>query len=379
MTVPKRKIAFLKQGSFSHINRNIEEILQMHFPESELVVVDIEELLSLHRRTIVANVPWFMREYGISPGKPLSQHRKDFYRTSYLFRKLKTLVNQIVRAENFLFSFQTQSLFDLSTPNVPHYVYTDHAILSNLTYPKVTWETINALYPQKIQALEKTIYQNATMTFTMGDFVARTLTDEYGCPADRVACVGGGSNLAIEPRVGEKLVEPDYAAKKILFIGVVWERKGGVELVAAFDEIRKRHPTATLTIVGCQPDVDIPGCHIVGRVPLAEVDAYSKDSSIFCMPSHREPFGIAYLEASANRLPVVATTVGAIPDIVHHNKSGLLIEPGDTPGLVAALDCLLSDPARCKRYGDYGYEHVSRNFTWTAVGTKIADHIRATL
>lgn len=379
MTVPKRKIAFLKQGSFSHINHNIKEILQTHFPESELIVIDIEELLSQHRRTIVANVPWFVREYGISPGKPLSQHRKDFYRTSYLFRELKAIVNKIIRPDEFLFSFQTQSLFDLSTPNVPHYVYTDHAILSNLTYPKVTWETVNALYPRNIQALEKTIYQNATMTFTMGGFVAKTLTNEYGCAADRVACVGGGSNLAIKPNLGAEPVRPDYAAKKILFIGVVWERKGGEELVAAFEEIRKRHPTATLTVVGCQPEIEIPGCHIVGRVPLAEVDAYSKNSSIFCMPSHREPFGIAYLEASANRLPIVATTVGAIPDIVHHNKSGLLVEPGDRPGLVAALDCLLSDPERCKRYGDYGYEHVNQNFTWTAVGKKIAGHIRATL
>ncbi len=377
--VPKRKIAFLKQGSFSHINHNIEEILNEQFPESELVVIDIVELLSRHRRTLFANIPWFLREYGLSLGKPLSQHRKDFYRTSYLFRELKALISTIVRPDEYLFSFQTQSLFDLSTPNVPHYVYTDHAILSNLAYPEVNRETINAQYPQQLLALEKTIYQKATMTFTMGGFVAKTLTEKYGCPDERVASVGGGSNSVDRLHKGVELTEPNYADKNILFLGVVWERKGGVELAAAFEEIRKSHPTATLTIVGCQPDINIPGCHVVGPVPLAEVDSYYRQASIFCMPSHREPFGIAYLEASMNRLPVVASNVGAIPDIVHHNKSGLLVEPGDISGLTSALQRLLDDPDLCHRFGSYGYNHVSNNYTWNKVGEKIAVHIRNTL
>ena len=94
----KRKIALLKQGEFSHINQNIELILRKHFPNHHLDVVDIGELLRRHHHSLAINILYFIKEYGISFQHTLSQPRKNFYRTSYLFHQAKKIVAEVKKA-----------------------------------------------------------------------------------------------------------------------------------------------------------------------------------------------------------------------------------------------------------------------------------------
>src|SRR5205814_8589084 len=61
-----------------------------------------------------------------------------------------------------------------------------------------------------------------------------------------------------------------------------------------------------------------------------------RDADIFVLPTHSEAFGIVFQEAAAAGLPVIAPRLAAIPEIVQHDQTGLLYEPGDMAGLAAA-------------------------------------------
>ncbi|MEM7131404.1 MAG: glycosyltransferase family 4 protein [Chloroflexota bacterium] len=369
------RIAFFKAGSFSHINHQIEEILRTEFPEYPVDVFEIERLVRPHQRILLTNLFFLISDYQHRLSTTKGVLRKQFYRTTYLFRQIKALAQKVLKAKPYIFSFQTQSLFDASTPDIPHFIYTDHSILANLAYPGFAYSSIDALYPPALLTLEREIYQNAERVFTMGKFVAENLMGQYDCQPEQIICVGGGSNTYVDAPSTTR----DYTKKNILFVGVNWERKGGPDLAQAYMQIHKAHPDSTLTIVGCQPDMILPNCHVAGPVAPANVQSYFDNASIFCLPSKREPFGVALIEASLARLPVVSTTIGAIPDIILHGASGMLVSPGDISGLEDALDRLLCSPTLCQQMGMIGHAHIKENFTWDIVGHTIANHIRRSI
>jgi starch synthase len=73
-------------------------------------------------------------------------------------------------------------------------------------------------------------------------------------------------------------------------------------------------------------------------------------SAALVVPSvWEEPLGLVVLEAMACGVPVVATAVGGIPEIVQHDRNGLLVEPGDAAALARTLSLVLGDPALRQR------------------------------
>lgn len=162
-------------------------------------------------------------------------------------------------------------------------------------------------------------------------------------------------------------------------MGIDWARKGGPELAAAFSKILAVHPDAQLTIVGATPTLDLPNCHVAGRVSTQELSAYYRRASIFCLPTKREPFGIVFLEALAHQLPIVGTDIGAIPDFVEHGANGYLVPPFDVPALTEALLNLLGDPDQCRRFGERGKTHIFTRYNWESVTAAMASHMHDVL
>ncbi|OLE20551.1 MAG: hypothetical protein AUG50_00300 [Betaproteobacteria bacterium 13_1_20CM_3_63_8] len=103
---------------------------------------------------------------------------------------------------------------------------------------------------------------------------------------------------------------------------------------------------------------------VVENLSHAEVGAYLDHAKAFCLPSRIEPFGIAILEAGAFRLPVVASRVGGIPEIVIDEETGLLTEPEDVAGLVHALTRVLSDDTLARELGERLHYRVATDFSW---------------
>jgi glycosyltransferase involved in cell wall biosynthesis len=359
-------IAFIRPGR-SVANQRVAKLIAAQFAEYDVQVIDI-----LRRKDArdLANIVRVVSEYGPTVLRSRQRLNDALFKTPYFFNKLKTLAARVIRQDSHLFSFQIQSLFDASVPGVPHFVYTDHTRLANLAYANVYWQDVRSTWLE----CERTIYHNAALNFTRSSNITRSIIEQYGCPAERVAQVYAGSNVDVD-----MARQPDprkYASKNILFVGVDWERKGGPELLAAFRRVLEVHPDARLTIVGCSPDIDAPNCDVVGKVSLDDLPAYYEQAAVFCLPTRREPFGIVFVEAMSFWLPIVATRIGAIPDMVQDGHNGYLVDPVDNVAQLAeALMALVGDPQHCRRMGEHGHQIAAERYTWQQAGTRMKAHI----
>jgi starch synthase len=128
-----------------------------------------------------------------------------------------------------------------------------------------------------------------------------------------------------------------------------------------------------------------PRLHWVERMlPKPEVVQLLSHSTVFVCSSVYEPFGLINLEAMACGLPVVATAVGGIPEIVVEGVTGHLVPVPDDAGalgaaLAAPVAALLEDPGRAAAMGAAGRERVEERFTWRAVAEQTAALYRSLL
>jgi glycosyltransferase involved in cell wall biosynthesis len=105
--------------------------------------------------------------------------------------------------------------------------------------------------------------------------------------------------------------------------------------------------------------------HFLGRRPHSEIPDLLRGFDILVMPSREEAWGVAAAEASSTAIPVVATRVGGIPEVVADGETGLLVPPSDPAALAAAIRRLGGDRRLRHRMGLAGRERVESLFTWT--------------
>ncbi len=363
------KIAFIRLRDWPLANVRVKEIVINEFSEFEVDTINVGALIKRHPFIIFVNILQIILYYGKDVLLGHKKIRAAFWHTPYIFNSIKKLLTKRLSRENYLFTFQMQSIVDCSIPNTPHFVYTDHTHLANLTYRDYN---LKKLYRQEWIDLEKKIYQNASLVFVRSSNILDSLVEQYGIHSEKIKCVFSGSNVVVNEI---STTDKDYSNQNILFVGLEWERKGGPELIEAFKIVLKKFPKATLTIVGANPQIQVPNTKIIGKVSPGSLINYYKEASIFCLPTRLEPFGIAFLEAMQARLPIIGTNIGAVPDFVEDSFNGLLVEPGDINGISNALIKLLEQPENCRIYGERSKEIADNKYNWQAVGKRIKQHI----
>jgi glycosyltransferase involved in cell wall biosynthesis len=166
-----------------------------------------------------------------------------------------------------------------------------------------------------------------------------------------VRVIGSGVDLP------ETLAEPEDPPHA-LYVGRLAAEKGIAELARATEGIPR-------VVVGDGPLRRlVPDA--VGFVSPAELGRYYERAAVVVCPSRREGYGVVAREAMAHGRPVVASAVGGLLDAVEHERTGLLVPPGDSAALRAAIERLLADSTLRARLGASARERAGERFSWTA-------------
>ncbi len=131
-------------------------------------------------------------------------------------------------------------------------------------------------------------------------------------------------------------------------------------------------PEISFTVAGDGPERTklqevIANLHLQGKVTLlgrqGDMAAFYSTIDLLVSSSFQEGLPIALLEGMASGLPIVATRVGAVPDLVLHEKTGLLVEAGQPAALAAAILRFASEPVRGEEFGRAGQQYLAREFS----------------
>lgn len=163
------------------------------------------------------------------------------------------------------------------------------------------------------------------------------------------------------------------SGQDLLFVGRLAAAKGLPVLLESLAQLRVSHPTIHLTVVGDGPDrsrleqqVDALeiGRHVdfVGYKSPAAVRRYLRNADVFVMSSFAEGVPVVLMEAMVARLPVVATRIAGISELVEEGKSGFLVPPGDVGTLSDRISRLLANERLRDRFGIRGEQWVREAF-----------------
>ena len=152
-------------------------------------------------------------------------------------------------------------------------------------------------------------------------------------------------------------------------------RKNPLDLVEATGRLARRFPTLEVVLVGAFPDPEYRDL-VLGRARALGVEARITVTGfqanpfplidacdVVALPTLRDPFPIALLEAMALRKPVVSTAVGGVPEMIVDGETGFVVPPGDVDALAARLDALLQDRERRRVMGEAGRRRMETVFT----------------
>lgn len=225
--------------------------------------------------------------------------------------------------------------------------------------------------------------------------VKRSVIEDLGIPADRIAVIPRGRSRerlgkwghARRERVRRRMgVEDDRPI--ILNVGREDHQKGQIHLVRAVGEIRERYPSAIFWIAGRQGSASEEISHAIraGAVDGAvhrlghreDIPDLLCAADVFVFPSLYEGLGCALLEAMALRVPILATDVPAIREVLGGEPpSGLLVESGDEHALAQGVFRILDDQAFARWMTDRALERFEKRYVLDRVVTNMMDLYRS--
>lgn len=192
-----------------------------------------------------------------------------------------------------------------------------------------------------------------------------------------VLAVAPGARVEVMPNYvdmpDDAAIRQAHEGVRIVFLGLLGQRKGVYDLIEAFASIAGDLPDLKLQIGG-NGEEDLVRAAVRSAGMASRIDvlgwvagdtkaALLAHGDVFVLPSHNEGLPVSLLEAMSWGLPVISTTVGGIPQLVRHEEDGFLIQAGDRFGLAQALSRLGSDASLRRRMGDAGRARVGATFS----------------
>ena len=223
---------------------------------------------------------------------------------------------------------------------------------------KVTYSVTRyvALAADRVRCVSRQIYQSALQS---------------GIPGEKLAYISYRCDIETFNR--ERWVDKGQEVREqcgyntentvLVFVGALQTDKGVFELLDAVGLVAQKHPNIRLLLVGdgpCREELariaSLRGFQdkivLAGFVGHDDIPGYLAAGDLFVFPSKHEGTPRAVIEAMAMELPVVATSVGGVPELVEPNKTGLLLEHGTADEIALAVERLLESPEDARNLGE---------------------------
>lgn len=237
-------------------------------------------------------------------------------------------------------------------------VYTD-CLMSDLDINRIykPFKILGGAYYKYF--IKKDISQTDIL-LTQNNWSAKRFCEFCKIPSSKVHNIRFGINLKFYE--GEK----DYTNKKLLIVlrKGAEHAKGLDVLLKAFKLVHNQIPEATLHIVGTDIGTNEPGVKCYYNQPREITVKLFNESSLYVMPALREPNGITYLEALANKTPIIGFNRYSFPEFTGNGKWGFICKKETIKGLAETIIYALREPERLNEMGINGQKFVLENYTW---------------
>jgi glycosyltransferase involved in cell wall biosynthesis len=183
--------------------------------------------------------------------------------------------------------------------------------------------------------------------------------------------------------------DEDENSLSVLYLAHVSKKKGIFDLLSAFVDVAYSFPNCILYVAGSGPETPAAQDwaerlglqkHVtfLGQVERLSAPEMYRNCSIYCLPSHGEPYATTVIEAMSCGKPIVFTNAGGLPHMVGA-EGGIGVGVGDAKDLSRALCCLLANPARRKAMGEQNRRRVLETMTWDRVIDRLEGIYAATI
>jgi alpha-maltose-1-phosphate synthase len=254
--------------------------------------------------------------------------------------------------------------------------------------------------------LEQTALSNADGIIAVSDFMKKAITGLYGINPDRIRTIPNGVDIEEYRPVSDKAALTAHGINPevpfILFVGRISRQKGIFYLL---DALRYLTKNIQIVLVASDPDTEEFGTEMAVKIeeirartshtvvwinrflPRSQIIPLYTNASLFVCPSIYEPFGLINIEAMACGIPVVASAVSGIVDVVVDGQTGVLVpfEPTDSQNpaprdpvafsrsLAEVIDRLLGSPDTIAEMGRKARQRVIDHYNWKRVAERTLD------
>jgi len=212
--------------------------------------------------------------------------------------------------------------------------------------------------------------------------IANDLSFHYGIDASKIDIMRNGVDTNFFTPPNSRVKREKFS---ILYVGRLVHLKGLIDLVKSAKYVCKECPNVSFTLIGngaLRPVLE----KIVHKSGLKnnflflgfatrrkELVKHYQRNSIFVLPSYYEGMPTSILEAMSCKMPIVATNIPGINEIIVNGETGLLVPPRNPEKLANAIITLLNDNKLRKRMGNAGREKVEREFSWKEIAKKVIE------
>lgn len=252
-----------------------------------------------------------------------------------------------------------------------------------------------------IRTLYKLIYRQFDRVLVHYEVNRRDFLGTFNLPAHRVICIPHGNeeifeeleNPAIDAPTLRRQLGLALRHQVVLFFGTFARYKGIDLLLKAFVDIHQAEPRARLVLVGFAAGFELDEhqrfarqlgieeyvCFIPRYVEANEVAAWMKLATVAAFPYRAVYQSGALHLAQTFGVPVVATSVGAMTEVVRNGENGLIVPAGDFKALAGALTRILSDVELAASLGRRGYHDSRTLYSWNRIAEQVIDEYRQLL